>query len=167
MGVSGLCSVGTPSQLCSASSTDFLAGVAHLLGSSAGHLPKSTASLSHPISGFSPTSLLQSAPSPPVSLTVQEQGPSHSTQSCAVHPTPPGFQGSSHLRVIVSEGPSKLAVLDPRGRACKDWSIPCDVTRLEPAQPKAAADQPCPGKSGDLRETHWGTSGKSQSSASV
>lgn len=53
-----------------------------------------------------------------------------------------------------------------QGRACRDGSIPCDVTRLEPAQPKAAVEWPYAGKLGDLWLTHPGTLGKSWASAS-
>lgn len=38
--------------------------------------------------------------------------------------------------------------------------FPCDVTRLEPAKPKAAVEQPCQGKSEDLPVTHLGDLGQ-------
>lgn len=105
-------------------------------------------------------------PFSPVSLTTNGPDPIHSLQSCLVHPTPPGFQGSHGDKSDTRGGTLQARSSGSRGRACRDGSIPCDVTRLEPVQPKAAVEQPHAGKPGSLWLTYWGTLGKSWASAS-
>ena len=119
-------------------------------------LPNLAATLSHPsqwVLSYQPAPM---CPFSPASLTMKGADPIHSLLSCLVHPTPPGFQGSHGDKSDTQGGTLQARSSRSQGRACRDGSVPCDVTRLEPAQPKAPVEWPYTGKPGDLWLTHGG-----------